>query len=119
MRFCGAVGVNSRADPQVNTMTKIVVLDYDSAWPQLFETLRLSIWNSVTDIVISIEHVGSTSVPGLASKPVIDIDVVVAERHIADGIARLTALGYQHQGDLGIPQREAFQRPPGSAPHHL
>jgi GrpB-like predicted nucleotidyltransferase (UPF0157 family) len=100
-------------------MTGIIVVEYDSTWPQLFETLRSSIWNAVADIAISIEHVGSTSVPGLAAKTIIDIDVVVPNQHVSIGIERLTILGYEHQGDLGIPQREAFRCPSGSIRHHL
>jgi GrpB-like predicted nucleotidyltransferase (UPF0157 family) len=97
----------------------IVVLDYDPSWPQLFETLRGSIWSAVADVAIAIEHVGSTSVPGLAAKPVIDVDVVVRDADVATAIGRLTTLGYDHRGDLGISQREVFGRPPGSPIHHL
>jgi GrpB-like predicted nucleotidyltransferase (UPF0157 family) len=97
----------------------VIVLDYDPNWPRLFETLRASIWDAISDIAISIEHVGSTAVPGLAAKPVIDIDVVVHEMAVRVGIARLEALGYLHRGDCGVPKREAFRSPSGSAPHHL
>jgi len=97
----------------------MLVVDYDPGWPRLFEALRASIWGAVADIAIAIEHVGSTSIPGLAARPVVDVDVVVAARDVAKGIERLTALGYEHRGDLGIPLREAFRRPPGSVPHHL
>lgn len=100
-------------------MNEVVVVDYDPDWPSLFETLRASIWRTVADIVLSIEHVGSTAVPGLAAKPVIDIDVVVPEGAVAVGIDRLQALGYEHRGDLGVPQREAFRSPDGSPRHHL
>ena len=100
-------------------MNHVIVLDYDSNWPQVFEALRSSVWSAVSDIAISVEHVGSTSVPGVAAKPVIDMDVVVPEANVAEGIVRLTAIGYSHQGDLGIPGREAFRRPPDSPRHHL
>ena len=100
-------------------MEAIVVVDYDSTWPELFETLRTPIWDAVADIALSVEHVGSTSVPGLAAKPVIDMDVIVPEAQVATGIVRLTDLGYEHRGDLGIPGREAFQRPTGAPVHNL
>lgn len=100
-------------------MSDVIVLDYDPNWPRLFETLRSSIWGAISDIAISIEHVGSTAVPGLAAKPIIDIDVVVPEVAVRVGIARLEALGYLHRGDCGVPKREAFRSPAGSAPHHL
>jgi hypothetical protein len=47
----------------------IVVVDYDPAWPGRFEELRGMFWQAISDFAISIEHVGSTSVPGLAAKP--------------------------------------------------
>ncbi len=100
-------------------MKDVVVLDYDPEWPQVFEALRSPVWSAVSDIAISVEHVGSTSVPGLAAKPVIDMDVVVPEVNVAVGIVRLSALGYRHQGDLGILGREAFESPPDSPRHHL
>jgi GrpB-like predicted nucleotidyltransferase (UPF0157 family) len=98
---------------------EILVVEYDPRWPELFEALRSSVWPAVSDVALSIEHVGSTSVPGLAAKPVIDLDVVVPRAHVATGIARLTGLGYVHRGDLGVPQREAFVRPEGTPAHHL
>jgi GrpB-like predicted nucleotidyltransferase (UPF0157 family) len=97
----------------------LIVLEYDPIWPQLFETLHSSVWPAVAQVAMSIEHVGSTSVPGLAAKPVIDMDVVVPDGAVAIAIPRLTALGYVHRGNLGIPQREALERPPGSPLHHL
>lgn len=100
-------------------MSVVIVVDYDPNWPRLFESLRAVIWTAVSDVAISIEHIGSTAVPGLAAKPLIDLDVVVPEPQVSLGIARLAALGYEHQGDQGVPQREAFRRPPGTPPHHL
>jgi GrpB-like predicted nucleotidyltransferase (UPF0157 family) len=71
-------------------------------------------------MAVSIEHVGSTSVPGLAAKPIIDLDIVVADRAaVAAAIEVLAGLGYEHLGDLGVKDREAFRRPPGSERHNL
>jgi GrpB-like predicted nucleotidyltransferase (UPF0157 family) len=100
-------------------MGQVTVVDYDPNWPRLFETLSAPISELLAGVAISIEHVGSTAVPGLAAKPVIDIDVVVLPPDVSTGIARLQGFGYQHLGDRGVPQREAFRRPPGSAVHHL
>jgi GrpB-like predicted nucleotidyltransferase (UPF0157 family) len=94
------------------TIASVVVVDYDPAWPGWFAALSARIWPAVADLASSIEHVGSTSVPGLAAKPIIDFDIVVpsAER-VPAVIERLTGLGYRHRGDLGVPGREAFYRP--------
>jgi GrpB-like predicted nucleotidyltransferase (UPF0157 family) len=70
-------------------MNDVIVLDYDPGWPHVFEEIRSSVWTVVSDIAIAIEHVGSTSVPGLAAKPVIDMDVVVAEGDVASAYGEL------------------------------
>lgn len=100
-------------------MRSVRVVAYDPAWPDGFDTVRRRIRPAVADIALAIEHVGSTAVPGLPAKPVIDIDVVVPRAALADGILRLTDLGYEHRGDLGVPDREAFRPPPGPPRHHL
>lgn len=98
----------------------IVVVDYDPSWPLAFEGLKSRILPVLGDVAVSVEHVGSTSVPGLAAKPVIDMDVVVASAaDMADAIERLAVLGYAHRGDLGIEGREAFHAPPEGPAHHL
>ena len=50
----------------------IVVVGYDPNWPERFEELRASLWAEVNDVATAIEHVGSTSVAGLAAKPIIE-----------------------------------------------
>lgn len=101
-------------------MKTIVVVDYDPSWPKLFERLRSQIWPVLSDVALAVEHVGSTSVPGLAAKPVIDVSVVVpSEADIPVAIERLATLGYVHRGNLGIEGREAFASPAGMPPHHL
>lgn len=98
----------------------ITVVDYDPRWPALFETLRVEVAGALGDLALAIEHVGSTAVPGLAAKPIIDIDVLLrSASDLSVCIERLAALGYEHRGDLGIPEREAFAAPPGRPAHHL
>jgi len=92
----------------------IEVRDYDPAWPHRFEELRAvyeSALKSASVPFISIEHVGSTSVPGLAAKPVIDIDIVVERVQVSAAASVLTGLGFEPRGELGIPQRWAFWEP--------
>lgn len=99
---------------------QVVVTDYDPAWPALFEQLRSPIWAAIRDVATAIEHVGSTSVPGLAAKPIIDMTIVVPSPDaLTTVIRRLAPLGYTHRGDLGVPGREAFARPEGSPAHNL
>jgi GrpB-like predicted nucleotidyltransferase (UPF0157 family) len=82
--------------------------------------LRITVWQAVSGIALSVEHVGSTAVPGLAAKPIIDIDVVVPSRAELPAIVeRLANLGYVHRGNLGIEDREAFEPPAELPEHHL
>jgi GrpB-like predicted nucleotidyltransferase (UPF0157 family) len=98
----------------------IVIVDYDPTWPVVFERLKARAQSVLGDLAVEIEHVGSTSIPGAAAKPIIDMDVVVASpADISMAVERLAMLGYVHQGDLGVAGREAFRSPPGFPPHHL
>ena len=92
----------------------ITVVDYDPAWPGRFESLRAEYTAAMAAAgvpVVAIEHVGSTSVPGLAAKPIIDCDIVVREADVAAASGVLTLLGFTPQGELGVPQRWAFRAP--------
>ena len=98
---------------------EIRVIPYDPQWPVRFEALRAAIWPAIADVALRIEHVGSTSVPGLHAKPILDIDIVTSLANVSAVIERLARLGYRHLGNLGIVGREALRPPTGSAPHHL
>ena len=80
----------------------IVIVDYDPAWPREFEALRDRAAAAVRELAVAIEHVGSTAVPGLAAKPVIDLVVVVAPDDVQPAVDRLVAVGYVHRGNLGV-----------------
>jgi GrpB-like predicted nucleotidyltransferase (UPF0157 family) len=98
----------------------IVVVDYDPAWPALFAALRAPVAAALQEIAVAIEHVGSTAVPGLAAKPIIDLDVALrAAADLPEAIERLARLGYAYEGDKGIPDRAAFAWPPQAPRHHL
>ena len=88
----------------------VVVLPYDEAWKKDFEDIKAELMQVLEGLVLSVEHVGSTSVPGLAAKPVIDIDIVIEDQGCFDKVkTALETIGYHHEGDLGIPGREAFK----------
>jgi len=109
-----------RDDPKSWRLAKITVVDYDPAWAMNFDYLRATIWPVVSAFALGVEHVGSTSVPGLAAKPVIDIDVIIATAdHLRASIDALAAIGYTHRGDLGVPGRDAFDPPDGMRAHNL
>lgn len=92
----------------------IEVVDYDPTWQARFETLRQEYRVALARsgvAVLAIEHVGSTSVPGLAAKPIIDCDIVVWADQVAPASSVLTALGFRPLGELGVAQRWAFTEP--------
>jgi len=99
---------------------KLVIVEYDATWPSTFATLQAPVSEALRGTALSVEHVGSTSVCGLAAKPIIDIDVVIPSRaELPAAIERLASLGYVHRGNLGIEDREAFQSPGHLPAHHL
>ena len=101
-------------------MKAVLVVDYDPGWADIFEQLRSRTWPGVCDVATSIEHVGSTAVPGLAAKPIVDMSVVVpTEGDVPVGIERLASLGYRHQGNLGVEGREAFTAPTDLPTHNM
>jgi GrpB-like predicted nucleotidyltransferase (UPF0157 family) len=98
----------------------IIVENYDPSWPQLFQFLRSRIARTLGGMAAAIEHVGSTAVPNLAAKPIIDIDVLLTtDNQLPAAIDCLVKFGYVHQGNLGIQDREAFRAPVQDSLHHL
>jgi len=88
------------------------VVPYSPQWPQQFERVAEALRTALAEVpTAAVEHVGSTSVCGLAAKPIIDVDVIVAGDDVAAAVAALEAIGYVHRGDLGVVDREAFFAP--------
>ncbi len=87
------------------------IVDYNPQWKNHFFWLKSLYIHSFGNKVLRVEHVGSTSIPGLKSKPVIDIDIVIKDSDILEleVIKELEKLGYKHLGNLGISGREAFK----------
>lgn len=99
---------------------QIVVVDYDERWPAWFARLHDRIWPAVAMHAVRIDHIGSTSVPGIAAKPIIDMDIVVAsESNVRPVIEAVRTIGYEWRGDLGVEGRQAFFQPDGDIAHHL
>jgi len=105
-------------------MVVSLVRPYDPRWLGDFRRLAAAIEEDLVGLYVRIEHVGSTAVPGMTAKPIIDLVVVVEPEHLDEVIERLAKAGYRHEGDRGIPGREAF-RPIEGTPtsdlqrHHL
>jgi len=94
------------------------LVEYNPSWPLAFSEEAARIKAALGDRVLAIEHYGSTSVPGLRAKPIIDIQIGVVD--IRDGlgfIEPMAGLGYDYAGDQGIPEHHIFGR--GVARTHL
>lgn len=93
--------------------------EYDPAWPKIFESLWARTAAALGPLALAIEHVGSTSVPGMCAKPIVDLDVLVRPEDVPAAIAAMQSLGYRHEGNLGIEGREAFRWTAEFPEHHL
>lgn len=89
----------------------IIIEQYSQNWPTKFEAIKQVLLGTINGLPITIEHVGSTSVPGLAAKPILDIDIITDEQPdiFLEVKNRLQLLGYTHNGDQGITGREVFK----------
>jgi GrpB-like predicted nucleotidyltransferase (UPF0157 family) len=97
----------------------IEIVDYDEQWPTEFQRLRERLLAALAPLAAQVEHVGSTAVPGLAAKPKLDVGVVVSAEDVEAAIQRLGAIGFEHQGDLGVPGREALKGPDDGNAYHV
>lgn len=97
----------------------IEVIDYQPVWVDEFYSYAERLRPLLEGLVVGIEHIGSTSVVGLAAKPIVDIDIVISSRVVLEQVLhKLATAGYQHTGNNGVPGREAFKWPNGKR-HHL
>lgn len=92
-------------------MREIVVVPYDETWPEMFETERFLIQTLLGDVAKNVHHIGSTSVPGLSAKPVIDILLEVSDiNELETYSSALLNAGYAARGENGIPGRRYFTK---------
>jgi len=86
-----------------------LVEPYNREWATWFLELHALLGRTLAGHFYAIEHVGSTSVPGMVAKPVIDIDIVMREGQFERIKSYLAPLGYEHAGDQDVPGREVFK----------
>lgn len=99
---------------------KQLIQPYKHNWKIQFTTIQKILANTLGGLMLRIEHVGSTSVPNLAAKAIIDIDIVYEKETVFPQICeRLASLGYYHNGDQGVPKREAFKRKKNQPKHPI
>jgi len=89
----------------------VLIKTYNPEWPLQFQAIAKVLATAISTVDHAIEHIGSTSVPGLDAKDIIDIDIIYNEITDFDTIkADLVSIGYYHNGDQGINGREVFKR---------
>jgi GrpB-like predicted nucleotidyltransferase (UPF0157 family) len=93
--------------------TAVMVVPYDARWPQLYGKARAALAQALGEHVVAIEHIGSTAVPGLAAKPIVDI--MVGVRSLEDDeplVGAVVALGYEYVPETSppMPFRRFFRR---------
>jgi GrpB-like predicted nucleotidyltransferase (UPF0157 family) len=89
----------------------IRVVPYDSRWPARYADESERLRETLGEVVRNVHHIGSTAVPGLSAKPIIDILLEVSSLAELDECSpRLASLGYEAKGEHGIPGRRYFRR---------
>src|SRR5258705_9014566 len=102
--------------------TEVVVVPYDSRWPLLFEATSAQLRAALGPSILAVHHVGSTAVPALCAKPILDVLVSVPDFDDAKRLVpQLAVLDYEFRPEEEIPDRRYFRRPPGGElrTHHL
>ena len=89
-------------------MVVTLVERYNPEWPERFEEIKTFLGEKITQACIQIEHVGSTSIPEMTAKPIIDLILVIEPQDFEEIKELLTERGYYHKGDQGIKERDAF-----------
>jgi GrpB-like predicted nucleotidyltransferase (UPF0157 family) len=90
---------------------RVELREYDPSWAEIFEAERLLIAPIFDRRAVGIEHIGSTSVPDLCAKPIVDVLVGLRELALADDDVRaMVELGYQYLGEFGLPGRLYFRK---------
>ena len=100
------------------TFPDVSLAEYDQAWVDAFKAERDRLQEILNDRIVGIEHVGSTAIPGICAKPIIDIAVAVNNLHLADVFSPdMVRIGYDDAGDGGVPGQRIFGRGPRIRTH--
>lgn len=103
-------------------MRKVVVVPHDPLWKSLFEAESIDIINALSENAIAIHHIGSTSIPGIYAKPIIDFLVVAKDlARVDERSDQMELIGYRTMGEFGIPDRRFFCKDnrEGIRTHHV
>ncbi len=108
------------SDASIDTARKIEVVDYDPKWPELFKSEAEQVKQALGCNCVQIHHIGSTSIPGLSAKPIIDMLPVVRNiQEVDNAIEAMESLGYEAKGEYGMAFRRYFQKGKSVRTHHV
>jgi GrpB-like predicted nucleotidyltransferase (UPF0157 family) len=103
-----------------NQPLRIEIVAYDPTWPELFAEVGRRLRGALGQVALRIDHIGSTSVPGLAAKPIIDVQISVASFEPLEAFKRpLERLGYVYRADNTERTKRYFREPPGRRRTHV
>ncbi len=108
LRELAALTASASCNNMTNEKRKLELAPYDPNWPERFEDEAGKIKDALGDNFLAVHHVGSTSVPGLAAKPKIDIIAVVKEPE--KSIKQLEPAGFDYRGEFNIPMHYGFSK---------
>lgn len=98
----------------------MLIRKYNPNWIKDFNDIKKVITEALINLHVPIKHVGSTSIPNLAAKPIIDIDIIFNAPKDFEAVKKgLEKIGYYHNGNQGIPNREVFKRGKTETKHEI
>jgi len=103
-------------------MRKVEVVPHDPRWQEVFRIESKRVADALGEIVVTIHHIGSTAIPGIYAKPIIDILVEVQDiTQVDEQSSAMESLGYEVMGEYGIPNRRFFRKDnlAGVRTHHI
>jgi len=87
----------------------VILKDYNKEWSKLFDKEAKLISSLISNYLVDIQHIGSTAIPGIVAKPIIDIAIAIADlSNIKKVITILEKGGYEYRGEQGVPDRHLF-----------
>ena len=102
---------DDRTAPPPPARREVILQPYDPSWPALAAGWIAQIVDAAGDPVLEVHHIGSTAVPGMLAKPIIDLMPGLASYEAGTTIVRaMTRLGFEARGEHGLPHRHYFHR---------
>lgn len=115
-----SLGIEGGAKVANGWAREVIVMPYDSAWDRMAAAEAGMIRNALGEALLDVKHIGSTSVPGLSAKPILDFLGIVRDLSVLDARAEaLEMLGYMAMGENGLPGRRFFKKGESPRTHHL